>query len=53
MVAVKYESFKKLVNGRSETGESCDATHRDRVKSFGCGYFGTTAQATGYRRRWS
>jgi hypothetical protein len=22
-------------------------------KSFGCGYFGTTAQATGYRRRWS
>jgi hypothetical protein len=22
-------------------------------KSLGCGYFGTTAQAAGYRRRWS
>ena len=40
---------------RQSTGQSVRtvAFSVSDLKSNGCGYFGTTVQATGYRRRWS
>jgi len=48
-----FDGLNALVRDHLELDALAGHLYLFANKRNGCGYFGTTAQATGYRRRWS